>query len=215
MVGDDDFTTMWMYLIPLNYTLKMIKMVNVLCILPQLKFLSKIQTRTSLAVQWLRLCLPTQGMRVQSLVRGLRSHMPPSQTAKPWNRSNVVTGASPMARQIKNLPVMQKTQEMRVWSLCWEDPLEEGMATRSNIFAWKIPWTEEPGGLQSRGSQRVRHNWACTHACNFVTNFKNGQHQKFFLLKIQTDWCRQYVLWKAEEVEKKGKRKGWGVSNPP
>ena len=49
-------------------------------------------------------------------------------------------------------------QEMQVRSLCWEDPLEEGMATYSSILAWRIPWTEEPGGLQSMGSQRVRHD---------------------------------------------------------
>ena len=49
-------------------------------------------------------------------------------------------------------------QETQVQSLCWEDPLEEGMATYSSILAWEIPWTEEPGGLQSMGSQRVRHN---------------------------------------------------------
>ena len=42
--------------------------------------------------------------------------------------------------------------------LGWEDPLEEGMATHSGILAWKIPWTEEPGGLQSMGSKRVRHD---------------------------------------------------------
>ena len=47
---------------------------------------------------------------------------------------------------------------MWVQSLGREDPLEEGMATHSRILAWRIPWTEEPGGLQSRGSQRVRHN---------------------------------------------------------
>ena len=41
----------------------------------------------------------------------------------------------------------------------WEDPLEEEMATHSSIFAWRIPWTEEPGGLQCMGSQKVRHNW--------------------------------------------------------
>ena len=46
-------------------------------------------------------------------------------------------------------------QEMRVRSLGWEDPLEEGMATHSSVIAWRIPWTEEPGGLQSMGSQRV------------------------------------------------------------
>ena len=58
---------------------------------------------------------------------------------------------------------MQETQEMRVWSLGLEDPLEEEMATHSSILAWKIPWTEEPGGLKSKGLQRVRHNWATKH----------------------------------------------------
>ena len=52
----------------------------------------------------------------------------------------------------KNLPAMQKTL---VQSLGWEDPLEEGMATHSSILAWRIPWTEEPGGLQSMGSQEL------------------------------------------------------------
>ena len=51
---------------------------------------------------------------------------------------------------------MQETLETRVRSLGWENPLEDGMATRSSILAWRIPWTEEPGGLQSIGSQRVR-----------------------------------------------------------
>ena len=54
---------------------------------------------------------------------------------------------------------MQETQEMRVGSLDQEDPLEEGAATHSSILAWGILWTEEPGGLQSTGLQRVRHDW--------------------------------------------------------
>ena len=49
-------------------------------------------------------------------------------------------------------------QETGVQALAWEDPLEEEMATRSSILAWRIPWTEEPGGLQSVGLQRVRHD---------------------------------------------------------
>ena len=53
---------------------------------------------------------------------------------------------------------MQETQEMQAQSLGWEDPLEEEMATYSNILAWRIPWTEDPGGLQSTGSQRVGDN---------------------------------------------------------
>ena len=56
---------------------------------------------------------------------------------------------------VKNLPPMQETQ---VRSLGWEDPLEEGMATCSSILAWRIPWTEEPAGLQSLGSQRPGHD---------------------------------------------------------
>ena len=58
---------------------------------------------------------------------------------------------------VKNLPTMQDLQETRIWSLGKEDPLEEGMATHSCV-AWRIPWTEEPGGLQSTGSQRIRYD---------------------------------------------------------
>ena len=54
--------------------------------------------------------------------------------------------------------------DLGFWFLGWEDPLEEGMATISSILAWRIPWTEEPGGLQSMGSQRVGHNWAAEHS---------------------------------------------------
>ena len=60
-----------------------------------------------------------------------------------------------MAQTVKNLPAMQET---RVQSLGGKDPLEKEMATHSSIVAWKIPWKEEPGGLQSMGSQRVRHD---------------------------------------------------------
>ena len=60
-----------------------------------------------------------------------------------------------MAQTVKNLPAMQETQFR---SLGQEDPLEKGMATHSSILAWRFPWTEEPGGLQSIGSQGIRHN---------------------------------------------------------
>ena len=56
---------------------------------------------------------------------------------------------------VKNMPAMQETW---VQSLGWEDPLEKGLATHSSILAWRIPWTEESGGLQCMGSQRVRHD---------------------------------------------------------
>ena len=60
-----------------------------------------------------------------------------------------------MARRLKRLPAMQETQ---VRSLSWDDTLEKEMATHSSILAWRIPWTEEPGRLQSMGSQRVGHD---------------------------------------------------------
>ena len=68
--------------------------------------------------------------------------------------------ASLMAQRIKRLPAMQETQ---VRSLGWENPLAKEMATHSSILAWRFPWTEEPGGLQSMGSQRVWHDWATSH----------------------------------------------------
>ena len=63
-------------------------------------------------------------------------------------------GASLVAQRVKHLPTMLETQ---VQSLGWEDPLEKEMATHSSTLAWKIPWTEKPGRLQSMGLQRVRH----------------------------------------------------------
>ena len=62
-----------------------------------------------------------------------------------------------MAQMVKNLRAMQETQ---VQALGWEDPLEKGMAMHSNNLTWEIPWTEEPGGLQPLGSQRVGQDLA-------------------------------------------------------
>ena len=67
----------------------------------------------------------------------------------------ILLGVSLVAKRAKNLPAMQETW---IWSLGWEYSLEKGMATHSSILVWRIPWTEEPGGLQSMGSQRVRYN---------------------------------------------------------
>ena len=66
-----------------------------------------------------------------------------------------VLGTSLVAQMVKHLPTMRETQ---VQSLDWEDPLEKEMATHSSTLAWKIPWTKEPGRLQSMGSQRVGHD---------------------------------------------------------
>ena len=73
--------------------------------------------------------------------------------------------ASLVAQTVKHLPAMWET---RVRSLGQEDPLEKEMATHSSTLACKIPWTEEPGRLQSRGSQRVGHDWAISHGHTVV-----------------------------------------------
>ena len=69
-----------------------------------------------------------------------------------------------MAQMVKNLPAMQEIQEMWVQSLGWEDPLEKSMTTYSSILDWEIPWTEEPGGLQSVGSQKESDTTVTEHA---------------------------------------------------
>ena len=69
--------------------------------------------------------------------------------------SILISRASLVTQTVKNLPAMQETW---VWSLGWADPLEKGMATHSSSLAWRIPWTEEPGGLQSMGSQSIEYN---------------------------------------------------------
>ena len=88
------------------------------------------------------------------------------------------SGASLMAQMVKSLPA---TWETWVWSLGWEDPLEKGMATHSSICAWRILWTEESGGLQSMGSQRVGWNWATN---TFTFPFL-GVNLKFSCLEFQ------------------------------
>ena len=80
--------------------------------------------------------------------------------------------ASLVAQMVKNLPSLQETW---VQSLGWEDPLEKGMATHSSILAWRIPWTEEPGGLQSMVSQKVRPEWA-------INTFKENSWAKWKLV---------------------------------
>ena len=71
----------------------------------------------------------------------------------------------PSGSAIKNLLAMQEMQEAWVQSLGWEDSLEMEMATHCSILAWTIPWTEEPGGLQSTGSQTARHDLGTGYTC--------------------------------------------------
>ena len=95
--------------------------------------------------------------------------------------------ASLVAQMVKNLPAMQETW---VRFLGWEDPSEKGMATHSSILAWRIPWTEKPGGLQSMGLQRVRHDWVTKHSslCLYILLSRNrlrlGRWGRHYLVKI-------------------------------
>ena len=96
-----------------------------------------------------------------------------------------------VALRIKRLPAMQETQ---VWSLGWEDPLEKEMATHSSVLAWRIPWTEEPGGLQSMGSQRVRHDWA-TSLSFYAYNYRSlGLVLIFYFIFVLMALCI-YFSW--------------------
>ena len=82
----------------------------------------------------------------------------------------------------------QETQESWVLSLGLEDPLEKEMATHSNILAWEIPWTEEPGGLQSAGSQRVKAHW----------NYNN--YMQTLLCYLNCKSLSHVMLFKTEQV---------------
>ena len=89
-------------------------------------------------------------------------------------------GTSLVAQMVKNLPAVLETW---VWSMGQEDPLEKGMANHSGILAWKIPWREDPGGLQCMGSERVRHDWATnTFTFTFVFYKDNSLFKCFFVI---------------------------------
>ena len=93
-----------------------------------------------------------------------------------------------MAQTVKSMPAMQETQ---VRSLSWEDPLEKEMATHSSIRAWRIPWTEEPGGLQSMGLQRVGYDMT------------ERLHSFCILYRIQTLWKFRPVYRPKRKKERK------------
>ena len=102
---------------------------------------------------------------------------------------------------VKKPPIMWELQETWFWSLGREDPLEEGTATHSSILAWRIPWTEEPDGLQSTGSQRVGHDWsdlACTG--NYVPTFENS-------LAVSLKYKHKLTIWSSNSTFRNLKRK--------
>ena len=82
----------------------------------------------------------------------------------------------------------------RVRDLCWEDPLEKEMATHSSILAWRIPWTEEPGGLQSTRSQRVGHDWATSHTHTHTRTSHTDEHCSALILSKHVSL--QMYAWK-------------------
>ena len=92
--------------------------------------------------------------QINALIWGWGEKQGP-QPASETFKYNCGVWASLVAQMVKNPPAVWETW---VRSLCWEGLLEEGIATHSSILAWKIPWTEEPGGLQSMCLQRVRHD---------------------------------------------------------
>ena len=88
-----------------------------------------------------------------------------------------------MAQMVENLPALWETW---VWSLGWEDPLEKGMATHSNTLAWRTPWTEEPSGLQSMGSQRIRHGYFLYLLSNWASSGLNSSSAKLHVFHLSS-----------------------------
>ena len=115
----------------------------------------------------------------------------------PWICSCYYLIISLVPQMVKNLPVVWETQ---VWSLSWEESLEKEMATHSTILAWRISWTEEPGGLQSVGSQRIGHDWATNTFNLLVLIFCIARFKSWFFFVPQG--------WREERNGKT--RSGWG-----
>ena len=89
-----------------------------------------------------------------------------------------------VAQMVKRLPAMRETQ---IWSLGQEDPVEKEMATHSSILAWRIPQIEGPGGLQSVGSHKIRHDWACRITAGLAETQTLGFHP-------QNLWCSGFCI---------------------
>ena len=127
--------------------------------------------------------------------------------------------ASLVAQRLKCLPAMRETW---VQSLGQEDPLEKEMATHSSILAWRIPWMEEPGGLQSMGSQRVRHDWATSLSLSLSTWTEGYTQEWIHVDKVKWgDWNHErktlnslfwFCLdWDLKNLHAKIVQCGWGV----
>ena len=123
--------------------------------------------------------------------------------------------ASLVAQMLKSLPAVLET---RVWSLGWEHPLEKRTATHSSILAWSVPWTEEPGGLQSVGLQRVRHNsvtelfwneakyiWICCYSvaqlCPTLCDPMDSSTPGFPVLHHLPELAQTHVHWVSDAIQ--------------
>ena len=91
--------------------------------------------------------------------------------------------------------LIQEMPEMPVQSLGHADPMEEGMATHSNILAWRIPWAEEPVRLQSMGSQRIRHDWATEDANIFLSGRVRAKDTVWKFIKHSLFLCPFFSNW--------------------
>ena len=105
-------------------------------------------------------------------------------------------GVSLVAQMVKNLPAVQ---EAWLWSLGREDSLKKGMATHSSILAWRIPWTEEAGRLESMGLQRIRHYWV-THIFTFSVSLKEAEIRT----QIHTEASHMKTLKEDGRLQTKG-----------
>ena len=104
----------------------------------------------------------------------------------------------PSGLAVKNLPAMQMPQETQVQSLSQEYPLEEGMATHSSILSWRVPRTEEPGGLQSIGLQRVGHSWSSLvhmHAYEHAYEILEAYINAFIGIQLLLFICCIFKVW--------------------
>ena len=117
-----------------------------------------------------------------------------------WNPLNYPWG-SHSGSAVRNPPAMKDPREMWVRSLGREDPLEEGMATHSSNLAWRIPWTEEPGRLQSMGSQRIGHDWNGLAHTQATQGFLGGSVVKNLCLQCRRHgfdpWIRK-IPWRSK-----------------
>ena len=102
-----------------------------------------------------------------------------------------------VAQRIKHLPAMRETQ---VQSLGWEDPLEKEIAAHSSILAWEIPWTQEPGGLQSTGSQRVghEHSFMCLLAISMSSSVQCFFMSFLYFLIVLLLWSFESSLYSLD-----------------